>query len=85
MAESRAASRQTRGAVTRRLGGVNEALGRALGSASGPKRLAQLQRRANFARGAAENIIGRGTRAPLLAGQTKLRPAERLAPPKKRR
>lgn len=81
MAESRAASRQTVGAVNTRLANVQGRLGRALETASGPARLAQLQRRAQFARGAAENIAGRGGRAPLLAGQTKLGKANRLAAP----
>ncbi|TXH50602.1 MAG: hypothetical protein E6Q97_20220 [Desulfurellales bacterium] len=74
MASEGARGRQTRPAVTGRLDRVMAAIGRAAGRATatgraGAARLAQLAARARGATGAAERILSRGTREPLLAGQ----------------
>lgn len=59
MASESARSRQTTPGVKNRLANVQGALGRALATASSPARLAQLQRRARAAQGAAEGILNR--------------------------
>ncbi len=59
MASESARSRQTTPGVKNRLANVQGALGRALGTASSPARLAQLQRRAQAAQAAAEGILNR--------------------------
>jgi hypothetical protein len=59
MASESARSRQTTPGVKNRLANVQGALGRALGTASGPARLAQLQRRAKAAQAGAEGILNR--------------------------
>lgn len=59
MASESARSRQTTPGVKNRLANVQGALGRALGTASGPARLAQLQRRARAAQAGAEGILNR--------------------------
>ena len=59
MASESSRSRQTTPGVKNRLSNVQGALGRALGTASGPARLAQLQRRARAAQAGAEGILNR--------------------------
>lgn len=58
MASESARSRQTTPGVKRRLGAVQERLGRMMTNAS-PARLAQLQRRAQAAQAGAEGILNR--------------------------
>ena len=59
MASESSRSRQTTPGVTNRLANVQGALGRALATASGPARLAQLRRRARAAQAGAEGILNR--------------------------
>ena len=74
MASESSRSRQTTPGVKNRLSNVQGALGRALGTASGPARLAQLQRRARAAQAGAEGILNRraaGERAGTITANVK--------------